>query len=389
MAGPIAASPRRAGGRPATTVKEIGVERAPPIGRMTKVGAPWPPTPRTSRSITTAAAPWPEPALIRLASSGVTLRPVRAPGSGVTPASHVTPASSGWARAFVMSWSMLRVAVTPITATTAPRRAGTTGTRDRPTPGWKAIDAPNPRLRGARRRNAARTVELRYSTDPYARCSARRPRRNAAASTPTIVTATPGPSTDQSKWVPTLGSMRRPRPTGNRDERPTATAKAVTPAATAAMTWDSPVAIPRSPRVMPNERKVCASSPIVEADRPSACETRIPPARATAPARRSRAVRSTASVVVIRRLSAWRSRTGAPPKSEPASRRSAPMSAAPWRRATSAFCSRNTSFPYFAMKAGDTRTWPSVTKRNSWSSRATPTTCMVTFGPVGCPVVSV
>ena len=45
MAGPIAASPRRAGDRPETTVKEIGVERPSTIGRMANVGAPRDPTP--------------------------------------------------------------------------------------------------------------------------------------------------------------------------------------------------------------------------------------------------------------------------------------------------------------------------------------------------------
>ena len=226
--------------------------------------------------------------------------------------SQVTPARSGWASASYKPWSMVRAPTTPTTPTIAPTRAGATGMLARPFPRSNAIVTPRPTGSGAHRRMRATAGWGLHRPPPACAELARRATTNVAPTTATNVRATPGPITVQSMWVPTSGSIWRPRPTGNQREASTALPNATAAATAAVRAWLSPAAVAIWLPVRPIERRTTASSAMTAADRMSAWATnRLPATVMAAPSSRS-AVRSTDRVVVTRRSTACRSSDGVP-----------------------------------------------------------------------------
>src|SRR6266536_3105259 len=221
-------------------------------------------TPVTSRSAATACS-------TRLAGpKSCPFRPRNVPSC------QVCPKRAGLAAASDTPAEKVKAASTPSTPTTAPTRAGRTGTAERPRPGSSAKRAPTTTGKGSPAPATATATADRRGMP------CRRPAVSAAAaaaadpaSTSSGKMAHPVPSTSQSTSSPGCGSTIDARPIGIHREATTAPATpAVVPAAPARK-GAADAAATACRGVMPTARKTCRSATVRSEEHTSELQSRV------------------------------------------------------------------------------------------------------------------
>ena len=168
-------------------------------------------------------------------------------------AASVTPAAN------------VNAASTPSTPTTAPIRAGRTGTDDRPRPGSSANWEPMTTATGRPAPEAAAAA-----TDRRVALSARRPvsaRAARAAAVPSTSSGTrtqPVPSTSQSALIPGWGSTAAAAPIGIHCEATMAAATPMVAPASAARAGAAAAAAAPCRRVSPTDCRICRSAVVLD-----------------------------------------------------------------------------------------------------------------------------